>query len=195
MAKALASYVDYTFLNVRASDLSSKWHGEPEILVKLLFEIARQQKNAILFLDECESFCSTREEGDRDSVNKVKTEMLTQMEGLGVDNSNLLIVGATNLPHCLDDAFKRRFSRFIEVPLPDEEAREKLFRYEVSKVHHALSDDNFGDLAKKTKGFSNSDIANIAKDARGFPPKVALYATHFKVELSKVLQKQSLMLH
>lgn len=181
MAKALASYVGCTFFNVRASDLSSKWHGEPEILVKLLFEIAREEENAILFLDECESFCSTRDESDRDSANKVKAEMLTQMQGLGTKNSNLLIVGATNLPHSLDEAFKRRFSKFIEVPLPNENARELLFRYEVSKVHHELSAENFANLAKSTKGFSNSDITNIAKEARGNPPKEALYATHFKV--------------
>lgn len=97
------------------------------------------------------------------------------------DKMNVFVIAATNVPHLLDFAFRRRFTNQVYVPLPDSDARQKLFRYEVSRWKHDLSEDNFADLAKLTDGFSNSDIANVAKQARKAPPQEAFYATHFKV--------------
>lgn len=182
VAKAFATAAGSTFFSVKGSDLSSEWHGEAEMLIRLLFENARGCKDSIVFLDECEMFCPKRSKSDRSHDSKVKGEILVQLGDLS-NMKNVFVIAATNVPHLLDVAFRRRFANQVYVPLPDSDARQKLFRYEVSRWKHTLKDDDFVNLAERTEGFSNSDIASIAKIARNAPPKEAYYATHFKVSI------------
>ena len=61
----------------------SKWQGESERLVRSLFEMAREEGRAIIFIDEVDSLCGQRSEGEADSVRRIKTEFLVQMDGVG----------------------------------------------------------------------------------------------------------------
>ena len=97
LAKAVATEAESTFFSVSSSDLVSKWLGESEKLVRQLFEMARENKPAIVFVDEVDSLCSTRSDNESESARRIKTA-LVQMNGVGVDNEGVLVLGATNIP-------------------------------------------------------------------------------------------------
>ena len=77
-------------------------------LVKNLFQMARKAKPAIIFIDEVDSLCGSRGEGDSEASRRVKTEFLVQLNGVGNDMDGVLVLGATNIPWQLDSAIRRR---------------------------------------------------------------------------------------
>jgi len=87
----------------------SKYVGESERLIKQLFNLARERKPAIIFIDEIDSMCGNRSDGENEASRRVKTEFLVQMQGVGKDDQGILVLGATNLPWALDPAIRRRF--------------------------------------------------------------------------------------
>lgn len=88
------------------------WHGCIDIflyrLVKQLFQMARENKPAIIFIDEVDSLCGSRGEGESEAARRIKTEFLVQMNGVGNDMDGVLVLGATNIPWQLDLAIRRR---------------------------------------------------------------------------------------
>ncbi|MGH0123681.1 UNVERIFIED_CONTAM: hypothetical protein FKN15_028912 [Acipenser sinensis] len=108
LAKAVATEANNsTFFSVSSSDLMSKWLGESEKLVKNLFELARQHKPSIIFIDEVDSLCGSRNENESEAARRIKTEFLVQMQGVGNNNDGILVLGATNIPWVLDAAIRR----------------------------------------------------------------------------------------
>ena len=91
-----------------AADLTSKWLGESEKLVKALFELAREKKPSIIFVDEIDSVATARSDSDSESGRRIKTELLVQMDGMGNSLDKLLVLCATNLPWAIDGALLRR---------------------------------------------------------------------------------------
>eukprot|EP00118_Oscarella_pearsei_P025475 m.308242 g.308242 ORF g.308242 m.308242 type:complete len:448 (+) comp43628_c0_seq1:64-1407(+) len=181
LAKAVASEANNsTFLAISSSDLVSKWLGESEKLVKELFELARENRPAIIFIDEVDSLFGARSDKDSESARRIKTEFLVQMQGVGSDNENILVLGATNIPWSLDSAIRRRFERRIYIPLPEVEARTRMFELSLGMTPHSLSPRDFQLLGRKTDGYSGADISIVVRDALMEPVRMVQQATHFK---------------
>lgn len=182
LAKAVATEANNsTFFSVSSSHLVSKWLGESEKLVRNLFEMARNQKPSIIFIDEIDSLCSTRSDNENDATRRIKTEFLVQMQGVGNDNDGILVLGATNIPWVLDSAIRRRFEKRIYIPLPDEPARLHMFKLHIGNTPHTMSEDDFKQLAKRSEGFSGADISVLVRDALMQPVRKVQTATHFRM--------------
>jgi len=180
LAKAVATEAKSTFFSVSSSDLVSKWQGDSERLVKQLFQMARENKPAIIFIDEVDSLAGTRNESESEGSKRIKTEFLVQMNGVGHDDTGVLVLGATNIPWSLDPAIKRRFEKRIYIPLPGLEARRNMFEIHVGSTPCELSAKDYRTLAEKSDGYSGSDIAVVVRDALMQPVRKVLSATHFK---------------
>lgn len=161
LAKAVATEADSTFFSVSSSDLVSKWMGESEKLVSNLFQMARESSPSIVFIDEIDSLCGQRGEGsESEASRRIKTELLVQMQGVGHDDDKkVLVLAATNTPYSLDQAIRRRFDKRIYIPLPDLKARQHMFKVHLGDTPHNLTESDFEQLARKTEGFSGSDIS------------------------------------
>lgn len=187
IAKAVATEAGAsTFFSVSSSDLVSKYLGESERLVKSLFEMARAKKPSIIFIDEIDSLCGSRSDGENDATRRIKTEFLVQMQGVGKENDGVLVLGATNTPWSLDPAIRRRFEKRIYIPLPDIAARESMFKIHIGGTPNTLHPQDFKYLAAETEGFSGSDIAVLVRDALMGPVRFLIECTHFK----KVLEEE-----
>ncbi|KAF5296073.1 hypothetical protein FQA39_LY12695 [Lamprigera yunnana] len=197
LAKAVATEANNsTFFSVSSSDLVSKWLGESEKLVKNLFDLARQHKPSIIFIDEVDSLCSARSDNESESARRIKTEFLVQMQGnetarlkllfnafsvgVGHDSEGILVLGATNIPWVLDAAIRRRFEKRIYIPLPEEQARLVMFKLHLGNTPTLLTEDDLKVLAKKTEGYSGADISIVVRDALMQPVRKVQTATHFK---------------
>ncbi|KAG6868157.1 hypothetical protein C0993_007046 [Termitomyces sp. T159_Od127] len=180
LAKAVATEAKSTFFSVSSSDLVSKWQGDSERLVKQLFELARESKPSIIFIDEIDSLAGTRNESESEGSRRIKTEFLVQMNGVGHDDTGVLVLGATNIPWQLDNAIKRRFEKRIYIPLPGPDARRHMFQLHVGNTPNKLTSKDFRLLAEKTDGYSGSDISTAVRDALMQPVRKVINATHFK---------------
>eukprot|EP00521_Asterionellopsis_glacialis_P011804 CAMPEP_0195292576 /NCGR_PEP_ID=MMETSP0707-20130614/10181_1 /TAXON_ID=33640 /ORGANISM="Asterionellopsis glacialis, Strain CCMP134" /LENGTH=449 /DNA_ID=CAMNT_0040353075 /DNA_START=168 /DNA_END=1517 /DNA_ORIENTATION=+ len=167
LAKAVATEADSTFFSVSSSDLVSKWQGESERLVRNLFELARESPGgrAIIFIDEVDSLCGSRTEGESDSARRIKTEFLVQMDGVGKNEGGVLVLGATNVPWELDAAIRRRFEKRVYIPLPEREARAYMVKLHLGDTPNELTENDYDRLGEVTEGASGSDIKVLVKEA------------------------------
>jgi vacuolar protein-sorting-associated protein 4 len=149
--------------------------------VRLIFERAREKKPSIVFIDEIEALCGSRDSSSSsEHDNRVKTEFLVQMDGVAQDNNGILLIAATNLPWTLDSAFLRRFQKLIHIPLPDKEARKRLFEINVGETLCDISVEDYEEFASKSEEFSGSDIRNVVQEALMMPVKRIYEAEYFR---------------
>jgi SpoVK/Ycf46/Vps4 family AAA+-type ATPase len=127
IAKAIASESKSKFFNISASSLMSKWIGESEKLVRTLFALASFHQPSVVFIDEIDSILTARSENECEASRRLKTEFLIQLDGAGTNQDDrILIIGATNRPQEIDDAFIRRMPKRLYIPLPNYNSRKQL---------------------------------------------------------------------
>lgn len=189
LAKAIASEIKGGFFNVKASSIASKWVGESEKLVKILFEMARLLSPSIIFIDEIDSIARKRSKDTPSYDIKTLNELLVQMDGLNL-NDNVLVVGATNRPFDLDEAILRRFQKAIYIPLPSKEGRKKMFKIFLKNNEYENNID-FDYLAEITEGYNGSDIYNLCKESTFVKlRKIIHYYKDHKLKIEKEMFKQ-----
>ena len=166
-----------------ASSLASKWKGESEKLVRILFEMARFYGPSTIFFDEIDALASQRGGGnEHEASRRVKAELLIQMDGVSSTSSagaseaeedeaakkNVMVLAATNRPWDLDEAIRRRLEKRIYIPLPPADGRLSLFNINLKGIE--LADDiNLDKMVEMTEGYSGADIANVCRDAAMMP--------------------------
>ncbi|CAH1112213.1 unnamed protein product [Psylliodes chrysocephalus] len=162
LAKALASE-GTTFINVTSSTFISKWRGESEKLIKILFQLARNYAPTTIFIDEVDALASANDISNHEASRRFKSELLTQIDGMQNSKSNIFVLGSTNSPWNLDPAILRRFEKRILVPLPDEVSRQQLIQKYLAQPNN-IEEKELQHLAKVTDKFSGSDIKALCKE-------------------------------
>ena len=191
LAKAVATECGTTFFNVTTSTIASKWKGESERLVRLIFQMARFYAPSTIFFDEIDSIASQRgASGEHEGSRRVKSELLIQMDGVSStqgeststaderntntnENGNeppkneplrrVIVLAATNMPWDLDEALRRRLEKRIYIALPSQKGRKELITINMRGVEMG-QDVDLDVLAKAMAGYSGSDISNVCRD-------------------------------
>ena len=164
LAKAVASEMRTTFFNISAATIVSKWRGESEKLIKVLFDLARHYQPSTIFLDEIDSIMSARGEGgdEHEGSRRMKTELLIQLDGL-TKNEGVFLLAASNIPWDLDPALLRRLEKRVMVSLPDKKGRETLLKIFIPQNMNKGID--YIKNAELLEGYSGSDIKLLCKEA------------------------------
>ncbi|CAB0001186.1 unnamed protein product [Nesidiocoris tenuis] len=168
LAKAVATECSTTFFNISASSLISKWRGDSEKLVRVMFELARHQAPSTIFIDELDALASRRDRpSEHEASRRLKSEFLVQLDGLLEASENIFLLTTSNLPWDLDPAILRRLEKKIMVDLPDDASRESLFRaFLPCNVNRYLKTDvDCAELAENSEGYSCADIKLVCKEA------------------------------
>ncbi|MFI5265841.1 MAG: AAA family ATPase [Chloroflexota bacterium] len=165
LARAVANECRANFQHINGPDLMHKYYGESEQRLKQLFEDAAAQAPSIIFIDEIDAIAPKRAEVLGEVEKRVVAQFLALMDGF-VNRGQVVVIGATNLPHALDPALRRpgRFDREIEVGQPDRSARLSILRIHTRSMPLAADVDLAG-LADRTSGFVGADLEALCQEA------------------------------
>jgi cell division protease FtsH len=168
LARAVAGEAGVPFFSISGSDFVEMFVGVGASRVRDLFEQAKENAPAIIFIDEIDAVGRHRGAGmggGHDEREQTLNQLLVEMDGFD-PNTNVILIAATNRPDILDPALLRpgRFDRQVEVGAPDLEGRRRIL--EVHARNKPLADDvDLGLVAKRTPGFTGADLANVLNEA------------------------------
>ncbi|CBT74323.1 MAG TPA: ATP-dependent zinc metalloprotease FtsH [Glutamicibacter sp.] len=168
LAKAVAGEAQVPFYSISGSDFVEMFVGVGASRVRDLFEQAKTNSPAIIFVDEIDAVGRHRGAGiggGNDEREQTLNQLLVEMDGFDA-TTNVILIAATNRPDVLDPALLRpgRFDRQIPVEAPDLKGREQILQVHVKgKPMDATVDLNA--VAKKTPGYTGADLANVLNEA------------------------------
>lgn len=169
LAKAVAGEANVPFFSVTGSDFIEVFVGVGASRVRDLFAQARKHAPCIVFIDEIDAIGRARGSGfggGHDEREQTLNQLLTEMDGFQSQGNSIIVLAATNMPEVLDKALLRpgRFDCRIDVPYPDDQAREAILRIHTQKVK--VSDEvDLKKLAADTAGFSGAELADLINKA------------------------------
>ena len=168
LARAVAGEAGVPFYSISGSDFVEMFVGVGASRVRDLFEQAKNNAPAIIFVDEIDAVGRHRGAGvggGNDEREQTLNQLLVEMDGFGV-NTNVILIAATNRPDVLDPALLRpgRFDRQIPVEAPDFVGREQILRVHAQGKPMAENVD-LRAVAKKTPGYTGADLANVLNEA------------------------------
>lgn len=162
LALAMSRTMHMPVLEVRLSMVTSQYLGETSKNIDRIFDLAKQLSPAILFVDEFDFVAKSRTADDHGAMKRAVNSLLKNIDRINLIRNGVLLIGATNHPQLLDEAAWRRFDEVVEFALPDEEMRKNILKKVTSTLHCAV---DYAALAKKTEGFSGSDLRMMIKEA------------------------------
>jgi cell division protease FtsH len=168
LARAIAGEARVPFFSISASEFVEMFVGVGASRVRDLFTKAKAAAPAIVFVDELDAVGRQRGAGlggGNDEREQTLNQLLVEMDGFD-DQTNVIVMAATNRPDVLDPALLRpgRFDRQVTVGYPDREGREAILRIHTRKLRLAPTVD-LAAVARTTPGFSGADLANLANEA------------------------------
>ncbi|KAL3630731.1 hypothetical protein CASFOL_023715 [Castilleja foliolosa] len=170
LAKAIAKESGAVFINVRISNLMSKWFGDAPKLVAAVFTLAYKLQPAIIFIDEVDSFLGQRKTTDHEALTNMKTEFMALWDGFTTDqNARVMVLAATNRPSDLDEAILRRLPQAFEIGVPDCRERAAILKVILKgeKVENGIDYDHLAGLCGD--GYTGSGLLELCKKAAYFP--------------------------
>ena len=206
LARALASSVGshgkkVTFYVRKGADALSKWVGEAEKQLRLLFEEARKNQPSIIFFDEIDGLAPVRSSKQDQIHASIVSTLLALMDGMD-GRGQVIVIGATNRPDSVDPALRRpgRFDREFYFPLPNQEARRAILDIHTKGWNPPLDSEFKDKLAEQTKGYGGADLRALCTEAalnavQGTYPQI--YASEKKLIIDpaqiKVLAKDFML--
>ena len=171
LARALASSVSsqgrkVTFYMRKGADALSKWVGEAERQLRLLFEEARKNQPSIIFFDEIDGLAPVRSSKQEQIHASIVSTLLALMDGMD-GRGQVIVIGATNRPDSVDPALRRpgRFDREFYFALPNTEARRAIINIHTQGWDPPLPEPIKDELAKVTKGYGGADLRALCTEA------------------------------
>ncbi|KIX01800.1 uncharacterized protein Z518_09527 [Rhinocladiella mackenziei CBS 650.93] len=171
LARALATSVSsqgrkVTFYMRKGADALSKWVGEAERQLRLLFEEARKNQPSIIFFDEIDGLAPVRSSKQEQIHASIVSTLLALMDGMD-GRGQVIVIGATNRPDSIDPALRRpgRFDREFYFPLPDTEARRAIIDIHTRGWDPPLPSAIKDELAELTKGYGGADLRALCTEA------------------------------
>ena len=163
IAKAVAGELGLPFFTITAADVFGKYVGESERNIRRIFTEVRKHPLSVVFIDELETLFPKRTNDVHETTRKVISILLQELDGIDSGKNPVLLLGATNVPWLIDEAFMRpgRFDVRVFVGLPDYEARRQIFRAAFAKgsVPHVSGLTAY--LASRTENYSGADINGV----------------------------------
>lgn len=158
LAQAIAKDANLPIILFNVTSIENKLVGESNKYIHALFSLANKLSPCVVFIDEIDCVCSSRNDFDQSHVNTMKSVMLTHMDGLLGNGGNNVFIGATNRINSIDAAFKRRIPVCVEIPIPELEDIQVMLRKTLS-----LSEEVVKNISYICLGLSFSDIRQLCQ--------------------------------
>jgi transitional endoplasmic reticulum ATPase len=165
ITRALAGKLDFNYVELEASDVTSSLVGEAADNVAEVFEVAKDNQPCLIFLDEIDAITAERSGGNQKTMSESQmiTQFLTEMSSLG--DTDVVFVAATNLPDAIDGAAWRRFDKRIEVAPPDATGRKAVLEAHLEDRPTDDADLNWQALGPMTEGYTPSDLELVVNES------------------------------